>query len=191
MIEVFDTAAAGQALACRMLPCPGCGQPLRPWGHARERLVRQPGGDLLRVRPDRALCTGCQGTYVVLDARLLPRRANTADLIGQALIGAALGSGHRAVAALLAVPHATVRGWVRRATASAGQLRVLGIQAVVRLDPDCFTTPVRPSGLAYALDALGGAAMALERRYKLPSASPWTRVTVITRGRLLSPSPAG
>ena len=39
MIEVFDTAAAGIALARRKLGCPGCGKPLRPWGHARERTV--------------------------------------------------------------------------------------------------------------------------------------------------------
>ena len=32
MIEVFDTAAARIALARRKLGCPGCGQPLRPWG---------------------------------------------------------------------------------------------------------------------------------------------------------------
>jgi len=31
MIQVFDTAAARQALA-RKLACPDCGQPLRPWG---------------------------------------------------------------------------------------------------------------------------------------------------------------
>jgi hypothetical protein len=37
MIEVSGTAAARIALARRMLGCPGCGQPLRPWGHARER----------------------------------------------------------------------------------------------------------------------------------------------------------
>ena len=54
MIEVFDTAAARIALALRKLGCPGCGQPLRPWGHARERTIRDTGGELVTVRPDRA-----------------------------------------------------------------------------------------------------------------------------------------
>ena len=96
MIEVFDTAAARIALARRMLGCPGCDQPLRPWGHARERTVRDLDGVLLTARPDRALCTGCGTTHVVLDAGLLPRRAYTAGLIGQALAAAARG--HRAPA---------------------------------------------------------------------------------------------
>jgi RNase P subunit RPR2 len=72
MIEVFDTTAARIALARRMLSCPDCDQPLRPWGHARERTVRDTGGTLLTVRPDCAMCTGCSATHVVLDAVLLP-----------------------------------------------------------------------------------------------------------------------
>jgi hypothetical protein len=94
MIEVFDTMAAGIALARRMLGCPGCDQPLRLWGHARERTVRDSGGTPLAIRPDRALCTGCGVTHVVLDAGLLPRRAYAAGLIGQALAASARGHGH-------------------------------------------------------------------------------------------------
>ena len=93
MIEVFDTAAARCALARRMLRCPDCGQALRPWGRARERTVRELGGALLTVRPDRARCTGCDVTHVVLDAGLLPRRAYAAGLVGQALVAAAGGAG--------------------------------------------------------------------------------------------------
>ena len=93
MIEVFDTTAARIALARRMLGCPGCDQPLRLWGHARERTVRDTGGTPLTIRPDRALCTGCGVTHVVLDAGLLPRRAYAAGLIGQALAASARGHG--------------------------------------------------------------------------------------------------
>ena len=63
MIEVFDTAAATSALARRMLRC-------RTAARARERTVRELGGALLTVRPDRARCTGCDVTHVVLDAGL-------------------------------------------------------------------------------------------------------------------------
>jgi hypothetical protein len=46
------------------------------------------------VIPDRARCTGCDVTYVILGAGLLPRRAYAADLIGQAAAGSAsAGSG--------------------------------------------------------------------------------------------------
>ena len=109
MIEVFDTTAARIALARRMLGCPGCGQPLRPWGRARERTVRDTGGTLLTIRPDRALCTGCGVTHVVLDAGVLdagvlPRRGYAAGLIVRALAAFARGNGHRPIASGLAVP---------------------------------------------------------------------------------------
>src|SRR6266702_1013900 len=144
MIEVFDTAAARIALGRRKLGCPGCGQPLRPWGRARERTVRDLGGALVTVRPDRAFCTGCEVTHVVLDAGLLPRRAYAAGLIGQALVAAALGSGHRRIARDLAVPAGTVRGWIRGARRSAAQLRITGIRAVVAYDQDALPAPGPP-----------------------------------------------
>jgi transposase-like protein len=191
MIEVFDTTAARSALARRMLRCPDCGQALKPWGRARERTVCELGGALLTAVPDRARCTGCGITHVVLDAGLLPRRAYAAPLIGQALVAAARGRGHRRIARDLDVPHGTVRGWIRRARRSAGQLRAAGIQAVVALDPDALPAQARPGELACALDALGAAAMALGDRFGLEHASPWARVTVLTRGQLLTLSPDG
>jgi transposase-like protein len=191
MIEVLDTAAARNALARRKLRCPDCGQALKPWGRTRERTVRELGGVLLTVRPDRARCTGCDATHVVLDAGLLPRRAYAAGLIGQALIAAARGRGHRPIARELDVPCGTVRGWVRRARRSAGPLRAAGVQAVVALDPEALPARDRPDELAYALDALGAAAMALGDRLGVQHASPWARVTVLTRGRLLNLSPDG
>jgi len=191
MIEVLDTAAARQALARRRLPCPDCGQALRPWGRARERTVREPDGATVTARPDRGRCTGCGATHVVLDAGLLPRRAYTAALIGQALIAAALGRGHRLIARDLAVPSSTVRGWIRCARRSADQLRIAGIQAVVALDPDALPARARTDELACALDALGAAAMAMGERFGLQHTSPWARITVLTRGRLLASFPAG
>jgi hypothetical protein len=191
MIEVFDTTAARSALARRMLRCPDCGQPLRPWGRARARTVRELGGALLAVIPDRARCTGCDATHVILDAGLLPRRAYAAGLIGQALVAAARGRGHRLIARDLDVPGGTVRGWVRRARRSAGQLRAAGVQAVVALDPDALPAQARPGQLAYALDAPGAAAMALGERFGVPHAGPWARVTVLTHGRLLTLPPDG
>jgi len=148
-------------------------------------------GALLTVVPDRARCTGCGITHVVLDAGLLPRRAYAADLAGQALVAAAWGRGHRLIARDLAVPQGTVRGWIRRACRSAGQLRAAGLQAVVALDPDALPAQVRPSQLAYALDALGAAAIALGDRFGVQHVSPWARVTVLTRGQLLNLSPDG
>ena len=57
------------------------------------------------------------------------------------------------------------------------------------LDPDALPAQARESELAYALDALGAAAMALDDRFGVQHASPWARVTVLTRGQLLNLSP--
>lgn len=163
MIEVFDTAAARIALdRCKLL-CPGCGEPLWPWGHARQRTVRDAG----MVRPDRALCTGCGVTHVVLDAALLPRRGYTASVIGQTMVAAALEHGHRHIARELAVPDGTVRGWVRAARRCAGQLRVVGIRTVVTLDSDALPTSVRPDELGCALEHLAAVAVAIGARFGL------------------------
>ena len=190
MIEVFDTAAARIALARRKLGCPGCGQPLRPGGHARERTVRDLDGTLVTVRPDRASCPGCDVTHVVLDAGLLPRRAYAAGLIGQALVAAALGSGHRRIARDLAVPVGTVRGWIRGARRSAAQLRILGVRTVVAYDQDALPTPGRLDELGCAVEHLGAAAMVIGRRLGLQHTSARARVNVLTRGRLLAMAPA-
>jgi hypothetical protein len=191
MIEVFDTAAARIALARRKLGCPDCGQPLRPWGHARERTVRDLDGTLVRLRPDRTFCIGRDVTHVVLDAGLLPRRAYAAGLIGQALVAAALGSGHRRIARELAVPAGTVRGWIRGARRSAAELRITGIRTVVAFDQDALPARVRPDELGCALELLGAAATVLGRRFGLQHTSLWARINVLTRGRLLAMAPAG
>jgi len=190
MIEVFDTAAARQALARRRLCCPGCAAPLRPWGRARTRTVHDRDGEQLTCRPDRARCTGCRATHVVLDAGLLAHRGYTVAVVGQALLAAAGGLGHRPVAARLAVPEGTVRGWLRRVRGSAGRLREIGVQTTVMLEPDLLPTRAYADPLALALDALGAAALAVSRRFAREDVDPWARINVLTRGRLLAPSPA-
>ncbi len=167
MIEVFDTTAARIAPARRMLGCPGCDQPLRPWAHARERTIRNLDEALLTACPDRALCTGCGVTHVVLDVGLLPRRAYTAGLIGQALVASVLGHGHRHIACDLAVPAGTVRGWIRGARRSAVRLRVIGIRAVLASDHDELLSWGRTGELGAALEYLAAAALVLSRRHGL------------------------
>ena len=98
--------------------------------------------------------------HAVLDAGLLPRRAWSAGLIGQALVAAALGSGHRRIARDLDVPAGTVRGWVRGARRSAVQLRVTAIRAVVAAGHE-MPTRWPPGELGFALENLGAAAWAM------------------------------
>jgi hypothetical protein len=191
MIEVFDVGAARRALFRRALRCPGCSAPLKPWGRAREREVCGPGGAREAFRPDRGRCAGCGATHVILQAGLLSGRAYAAGLIGQALAAAAGGHGHRRVAGDLGVPAGTARGWIRRARRSAEQLRVIGVQAVVALDPELLPARALADPLGCAVDALGAAAVAMDRRLGLDAADMWERIVVLTRGRLLSLAPDG
>ncbi len=191
MIEVFDTAAARRALARRRLHCPGCAAPLRPWGRARTRTVRDRDGAQLTFRPDRARCTGCDATHVVLDAGLLAHRGYSVGVVGQALLAAAAGLGHRRVAGQLALPEGTVRGWLRRARGSARRLHEIGVQTTVLLDPDLLPAGERTDPLTLALDALGAATLAVGRRFTHEKTDPWARINVLTRGRLLAPLPTG
>jgi transposase-like protein len=191
MIEVADAAAARAALARRMLRCPDCAAALKPWGQARQRTVRDLGGGLVAVRHDRARCTGCGRTHVVLGAGLLPRRAYTVRFLGQALAGAIRGHGHRQLATALDAPKDTVRGWLRRARHNAEPLRRLGTETVVALDADALPTTDRGDPLAHAVEALVAAAVAAHRRFGHGPRDIWARIALITRGRLLAPRPAG
>lgn len=145
----------------------------------------------MAVRPDRARCTGCGSTDVVLDAGLLPRRWCTADLAGQVLVAAALGRGHRRVAADLAVPAGTVRGWIRGARRSAARLRVTGIRAVLACGHDELLAWTRTGELGSALEHLAAAALVTGRRFGLEHISWRARINVLTGGRLLTMAPAG
>jgi hypothetical protein len=191
MIEVFDTAAARNALTRRQLRCPDCAEPMRPWGRARTRTVRDRDGHRLTAHPDRARCTGCGVTHVLLDAGLLPHRGYSVGVVGQALFAAAAGLSHRRIAAELAVPQDTVRGWLRQVRGAAWQLYQLGVQTSVLLDPEALPDTARTNPLALALDALGAAALAFGRRFAREDADPWARINVLTRGRLLASFPTG
>ncbi|MFF8025176.1 DUF6431 domain-containing protein [Streptomyces sp. NPDC007896] len=160
-------------------------------GSGPARTVRDLGGGLVAVRPDRARCTGCRRTHVVLDAGLLPRRAYTVRFLGRVLASAVRGHGHRQIAAELGAPEGTVRGWLRRARSTAEQLRWIGVQAVVALDPDALPTADRGDPLAHAIEALVAAAVAAHRRFGHGPREMWPRIALLTRGRLLAPSPTG
>lgn len=190
MIEVLDPAAARQALTAGRIRCPDCTAPVRPWGRARTRTVRDRDGQRRTARPDRARCTGCHGTHVLLDARLLAHRGYTIALVGQALLAAATGAGHRRIAADLDVPPGTVRGWLRRVRAIAGPLHQQAVQAIVLLDPEVLPMTTRTDPLTLVLDTLGAAALAFSRCFARHDIDPWSRINLLTHGRLLTAAPA-
>lgn len=183
-----DPVEVDRLLTGGRLRCPDCAEPLRPWGYARPRGTREAGGEV-RLRPRRAICSGCAGTHVLLPASMLLRRADGAAVIGAALLAKATGAGHRVIAAALSRPASTVRGWLRRFATRAEEMRVLFTGLLHALDPE--VGPVQPGGsvLADAVEVLGLAGAAAVRR--LGAVCPWQFASRASGGRLLAPPHPG
>jgi transposase-like protein len=176
-------------LARGALACPRCGGVLRPWAFAAARRVRQLDGSAWTVRPRRARCSACRCTQVLLPGSLLPRRADTVDVIGAALVARAGGHGWRRIAADLGRPPATVRRWLRAARGPhLAWLRRRGVEYAALLDREVLTElAAQPTELGDALVALAAAVVAWRRRFTR-HAGAWTLIGVFTGGRLLTPT---
>jgi hypothetical protein len=75
------------------------------------------------LRPRRARCRDCGATHLLSPSWAVPRRADAAGVIARAAARSVLhGAGSRRLAAECGVPAATVRGWLRRLRARAGQV---------------------------------------------------------------------
>lgn len=179
-----DSVEVERLLLGGQLTCPSCSGHLRPWGHARWRSSRQER-DSVRHRPRRANCSGCTKTHVLLPATWLSRRADAAVVIGSALVAKAIGAGHRPIAATLGRAPSTVRGWLRRFTARAEDMRVLFTGLLHAVDPEPGPLVVTGSVFADALEALGRAAAAAVVR--LSPGSPWEFASRASAGLLLAP----
>ena len=97
--------------------CPRCEGRLSPWT-SYTRLVRRRGATT-RLRVRRCRCRRCERTHALLPSFLLAYRRDVVATVGQALVGATRGAGHRPLARDAGVPAATVRGWLRRARHAA------------------------------------------------------------------------
>lgn len=171
------------------LVCPFCSGVLVGWGFARPRVLRGAEGPI-RVRPRRAVCTGCGRTQVLLPVIALSRRADAAEVIGAGLIAKAAGVGHRRIAVLLSRPAATVRGWLRRFAGRAESIRA-GFTALA-VDVDAGTPPpvAAVSMFADAVAAVLTATAAVIRRWPglRLTVSPWLVAAAVSDGGLLGPA---
>ncbi len=122
---------------------------------------------------------------MLLPASTLVRRADTVEVIGQALLAKAAGAGHRSVAAVLDRPVSTVRGWLRRFGARADGLRVLFTSLLHALDASAPAVGVTGSVFADALQSLGLAAAAAARLFGPKPA--WQFASGASGGLLLGP----
>lgn len=193
MLTVAARAAVVEAhLESGLLACPGCGGRLARWGHARVRLVRGLRGAGERVRPRRSRCAGCRSTHVLLPVFCLLRRAYSVAVIGAVLAAkAALGAGHRPVAARLGVPPGTVRGWLRRFAGRAEAVRVCLIGLAVATGVDVVVPGPAGSVVADAVAAVGALFTATRQRFAgsglVGAVTGWEVASAASGGRLLSP----
>jgi hypothetical protein len=181
---------AEQLLLGGDLPCPHCQDALRPFGHGRTRTVRGLGSTRLRVTPRRARCTGCRRTQILLPTTLTVRRADSTEVIGNALVAKVRGAGLRTIAARLNRPESTVRRWLRGV--DEGHARWLyrqGVERAVTIDGELLVNPAsQATTLGHALNLLGGAAHRSRQRLGL-TMSLWSLVGIFVQGRLIMPVP--
>ena len=158
--------------------CPLCDCPTQRW-HGYLRHVRDDRDRLIWI--PRVRCTRCGVTRALVPSFVLPGRWDAVAHIGQAVELAASGLGHRRIAALLARPETTVRGWLRRIRSVASSLTTTLLARAVALGWSGFELPVAPlSRLVAAVGALAG------RWPGDRSAEPWSIAVVVTGGRLLA-----
>lgn len=121
---------------------------------------------------------------MLLPVIALVRRVDLAEVIGAALVRRAAGAGHRTIGGELGVPPTTAREWLRRFAARAAEIRAHFTRLAAWLDPSGGAITPRGSPLEDAVEAIGLAAQAAERRFG--RASVWPFVSGATEGRLLS-----
>jgi hypothetical protein len=125
---------------------------------------------------------------VLLPVIALLRRADEASVIVFALaVKALFGVGFRRIAAGVARPAETVRGWLRRFAERAEAVRAVFTIWLVAVDPDPVMPPPAGRRFADAAAAIGALAAAVGSRFVLPEVSPVEVAVAVSGGRLLWP----
>ena len=183
-----DQVRVESRLAAGQVECPDCAGALRPWGWARARGVYGVAGVL---RPRRSRCSVCLVTHVLLPVTVLARRAYAVEVIGAALLARAAGSGHRGIGQRLAVPAATVRGWLRVMATRLEPVRLHLLQVARRAGVDRPVPRALGSPWRDLLAALGAATAAVTGRFGpvgvLGPVTGWQVAAACSGGRLLAP----
>jgi transposase-like protein len=163
MLLLLDPTATALKLVAGELRCRenGCVGTLRPWGYARTRWLRLGPGRTDAYTPRRARCRACGRTHVLLPTRTHPRRPDTVETVGAALLAAVNGHGYRHIAEQVQIPATTVRGWLQRARANSDTIRTNATIAGHALDPMAAKINPTNSPLGDMLEAVGLAVSAV------------------------------
>ncbi|MFD7342291.1 DUF6431 domain-containing protein [Streptomyces violascens] len=191
LIVDTDVVRVERRLRASELACPSCGASLAPWGHGRLRQVRGDLGARLFVRPRRSRCTGCGVTHLLLPEMVWPRRTDAAEVIGAGLEIAALGMGHRQVAAHLGLAEDTVRGWIRRFRRRSEAVRRYFTVTLVALADDPVMPEPAGTPLADAVSVVVAAHRAAAVKWpEMNTVSRWAFAGRAIDGRVLTCTPS-
>lgn len=182
-----DVDVVERRLAAGELRCPACAGALAGWGRARPRQLRGLDGPV-RFCPRRSRCTGCGVTHVLLPVTALLRRADAAGVIVSALVAkASRRVGFRRIAAELARPAETVRGWLRRFVGRVEAVRSVFTVWLRAVDADPVMPQPAGGPIADAVTAIAAVAAAVTERFVLPTVPLAVAAVAISGGRLLAP----
>jgi hypothetical protein len=177
-LDVDRYAARGREVDAPRPRCPVCGGATQRW-HGYARHVRDEVDRLIWV--PRVRCTRCGITQALLPSFVAPHRWDAVAHLGRAAELAACGLGHRPIAAALARPETTVRGWLRRLRSMAVPLTETLLARAVAMGWSGFELPVAP------LPRLVAAVRALAGRWPADrSADPWAIAALVTGGTFLA-----
>jgi hypothetical protein len=124
---------------------------------------------------------------VLLPVGLLLRRADTAGVIGAALVARAGGAGHRRIAVVLGRPVETVRGWLRRFAGRVEAVRRWFTVLLRAVAPDPVMPQPAGGAWADAVAAIAACAAAVAGRFAVFTVPVWGWVAAVSGGRLLAP----
>jgi len=185
LFSVSPFADVEKIIDSRALVC-DCGGMLGRWGHGRSRKVR---GITRVVTPRRTRCRDCGVTHILLPSDCFLRRADSAAVIGKALVAGAGGKGFGKVAQLLDLPRETVRDWYQAARRNAGVMVAWFTVMGLRADPAFLSRHLLGGQLAAAVDVVLRAAAAITLHISSASmVAPWLVISQVSNGLLLHPN---
>ncbi|MBL1087462.1 hypothetical protein JK359_36890 [Streptomyces actinomycinicus] len=124
---------------------------------------------------------------MLLPEMLWPRRMDAAEVIGVGLELAALGMGHRRVAAHLGLAEDTVRGWIRRFRRRSEAVRRYFTIALVALADDPLMPEPAACPLADAVSVIAAAHRAAVIKWpQMNTVSRWAFAGRVIDGRVLT-----
>jgi hypothetical protein len=118
---------------------------------------------------------------------VLLRRADTADVVGAALVAKVEGVGAHRIAERLDRAWETVRGWLRRFAGRADATRAWFTRLLCLVAADPRLPASAGSPLADAVAAVVAAAGAVAGRFQVAAVTVWQVAAAASHGRLLAP----